>query len=217
MMDAYAAKLVILDRDGVINVESPEFIKTPAEWIPLPGALEAMARLTQAGWHIVVCTNQSGLGRGLFDIVALNAIHQKMHDAAKAAGAHIEAVFFCPHRPDEDCSCRKPKPGMLQDLAARLHLSLDGVPTIGDSLRDLQAGFTAGCRPFLVLTGNGPITQETGGLPPGTRIVKDLSAAVDVLLAEEAERAVVAGTPPAAGTSLAADHSAEANRRLATR
>ncbi len=217
MMDAYAAKLVILDRDGVINVESPDFIKTPAEWIPLPGALEAMARLTQAGWHIVVCTNQSGLGRGLFDIAGLNAIHQKMHDAAKAAGAHIEAVFFCPHRPDEDCSCRKPKPGMLQDLAARLHISLDGVPTIGDSLRDLQAGFTAGCRPFLVLTGNGIATQETGGLPPGTRIVSDLSAAVDALLIEEAERAVVAGTTPVSKASLTEDPSAAAVRRSATR
>lgn len=193
-MEAYAAKLVILDRDGVINVESPDFIKTPAEWIPLPGALEAMARLTQAGWHIVVCTNQSGLGRGLFDIAGLNAIHQKMHDAAKAAGAHIEAIFFCPHRPDEDCNCRKPRPGMLQDLASRLHISLDGVPSIGDSLRDLQAGFAAGCRPFLVLTGNGVATQQTGGLPPGTRIFSDLSVAVDALLADEATRAALPET-----------------------
>ena len=175
-------KLIILDRDGVINHDSPDFIKSPAEWIPLPGSLAAIARLNQAGYRVVVATNQSGVARGLFDMRTLNAIHQKMHAAALAVGADIDAVFFCPHAAAENCDCRKPKPGMLQAIAKRFATRLKGVPVVGDSLRDLQAGFVAGCVPYLVLTGKGQSTLATAGLPPGTQVFADLAAVVDHLL-----------------------------------
>lgn len=175
-------KLIILDRDGVINFDSDEFIKSPDEWIPIPGSLEAIARLNQAGYRVVVATNQSGIARGLFDIVTLNAIHRKMHMLAQMAGADIDAVFFCPHGPDDNCECRKPKPGMLQAIAERYSISLKGVPNVGDSLRDLQAGYTQGCTPHLVLTGKGERTRQKGGLPPGTTIHANLAAVVDHLL-----------------------------------
>lgn len=183
-------KLIILDRDGVINQDSDAFIKSPAEWIPLPGSLEAIARLNQAGYRVVVATNQSGIARGLFDMRTLNAIHQKMHTAALAVGADIDAVFFCPHAGEENCDCRKPKPGMFQEIMERFELRLKGVPVIGDSLRDLQAGYVLGCTPYLVLTGKGTTTRAKGGLPPGTRIFPDLAAVVDHLLraAGEPER-----------------------------
>jgi len=175
-------KLIILDRDGVINHDSDDFIKSPDEWIPIPGSLEAIARLNQAGYRVVVCTNQSGIARGLFNIVTLNAIHQKLHAAAQQVGAHIDAVFFCPHAADDNCDCRKPKPGMLQEIARRFDVSLKGVPTVGDSLRDLQAGYVSGCVPHLVTTGKGPKTLAKGGLPPGTTIHADLAAVVNHLL-----------------------------------
>ncbi|OGB20720.1 MAG: D-glycero-beta-D-manno-heptose-1,7-bisphosphate 7-phosphatase [Burkholderiales bacterium RIFCSPLOWO2_02_FULL_57_36] len=175
-------KLIILDRDGVINHDSDAFIKSPQEWIPIPGSLEAIARLNQAGYRVVVTTNQSGIARGLFDIVTLNAIHQKLHESAKQVGATIDAIFFCPHATDDNCDCRKPKPGMLHTIAKRFNVSLKGVPNIGDSLRDLQAGFVTGCRPYLVLTGKGKKTLEKGGLPPGTMIFANLAAVVDGLL-----------------------------------
>jgi D-glycero-D-manno-heptose 1,7-bisphosphate phosphatase len=176
-------KLIILDRDGVINHDSDEFIKSPQEWIPIPGSLEAIARLNQAGYCVVVATNQSGVARGKFDVVTLNAIHHKLHQAARQAGANIDAIFFCPHAADDNCDCRKPKAGMLHAIAERFDVSLRGVPNIGDSLRDLQAGFVVGCVPYLVLTGKGERTREKGGLPPGTKIFPDLAAAVDHLLA----------------------------------
>jgi D-glycero-D-manno-heptose 1,7-bisphosphate phosphatase len=175
-------KLIILDRDGVINFDSDEFIKSPDEWIPIPGSLEAIARLNQAGYRVVVATNQSGVARGLFNIVTLNSIHQKMHAAAQRVGADIDAVFFCPHAADDNCDCRKPKPGMLHDIGKRFGAGLKGVPNVGDSLRDLQAGFVAGCTPYLVLTGKGEKTQAKGGLPPGTGIHASLAAVVDHLL-----------------------------------
>lgn len=175
-------KLIILDRDGVINYDSDEFIKSPAEWIPIPGSLEAIARLNQAGYRVVVATNQSGIARGLFDIVTLNAIHQKMHRTAQTVGADIDAVFFCPHAADDNCDCRKPKSGMLQEIAKRFDMSLKGVPNIGDSLRDLQAGYMSGCVPHLVLTGKGEKTRAKGGLPPATMIHANLAAVVDHLL-----------------------------------
>jgi D-glycero-D-manno-heptose 1,7-bisphosphate phosphatase len=175
-------KLIILDRDGVINHDSDEFIKSPDEWIPIPGSLEAIARLNQAGYRVVVCTNQSGVSRGLFDMLTLNAIHQKMHRAAKQVGADIDAVFFCPHAADDNCDCRKPKPGMVLEIGRRFDVSLKGVPTIGDSLRDLQSGFVVGCTPYLVLTGKGERTRAKGGLPPGTAVFPDLAAVVDHLL-----------------------------------
>jgi len=175
-------KLIILDRDGVINHDSDQFIKSPNEWVPIPGSLEAIARLHQAGYRVVVCTNQSGIARGLFNIVTLNAIHQKLHAAVRMVGGEIDAIFFCPHAADDNCDCRKPKPGMLQEIAERFEVSLKGVPTIGDSLRDLQAGFVVGCTPYLVLTGKGEKTHAKGGLPPGTTVYPNLAAVVDQLL-----------------------------------
>ena len=180
-------KLVILDRDGVINHDSDAFIKSPDEWVPIPGSLEAIARLHRAGYRVVVASNQSGIARGLFDIVTLNAIHQKLHTEARRAGAHIDAIFFCPHAADDHCDCRKPKPGLLQEIGKRFNVSLKGVPTVGDSLRDLQAAFVTGCTPYLVLTGKGEKTIAKGGLPPGTTVYPDLAAVVDHLLKEPAD------------------------------
>lgn len=183
------SKLVILDRDGVINYDSDDFIKSTDEWISLPGSLEAIARLNQAGYRVVVATNQSGVARGLFDVVTLNAIHQKMHTMAQTVGADIDAVFFCPHSANDNCDCRKPKPGMLRAIAERFDVNLKGVPAVGDSLRDLQACFAVGCTPYLVLTGKGEKTQEKGGLPPGTLVFPDLAAAVEHMLQVPAEAA----------------------------
>ena len=176
-------KLVVLDRDGVINLDSDQYIKSPEEWTPIPGSLEAIARLTQAGFRVVVATNQSGLGQGLFDMATLNAIHNKMHKAVNQLGGRIDAVFFCAHAQDAGCSCRKPQPGMLLEIAERFKLVLAGVPAIGDSLRDLQAASAAGARPLLVLTGKGRQTVAAGGLPEGTEIHADLAAAVMALTA----------------------------------
>jgi D-glycero-D-manno-heptose 1,7-bisphosphate phosphatase len=175
-------KLIILDRDGVINHDSPAFIKSPAEWIPIPGSLEAIARLNQAGYRVVVASNQSGIARELFDISTLNAIHQKMHSAAQLVGADIDAIFFCPHAAADNCDCRKPKAGMFEEISKRFKISLKGVPTVGDSLRDLQAGFISGCHPYLVLTGKGEKTHATGGLPPGTQVFPDLASMVTAFL-----------------------------------
>jgi len=176
-------KLVVLDRDGVINLDSDQYIKSPEEWTPIPGSLEAIARLTQAGFRVVVATNQSGLGRGLFDMATLNAMHNKMHKAVNQLGGRIDAVFFCPHAQDAGCACRKPQPGMLLEIAERYKLALADVPVIGDSLRDLQAASAAGARPVLVLTGKGEKTLRAGGLPEGTEIHKDLAAAAMALAA----------------------------------
>jgi len=176
-------KLVILDRDGVINLDSDQYIKSPEEWKPIAGSLEAIARFTQAGFRVVVATNQSGLGRGLFDMATLNAMHDKMHKAVNQLGGRIDAVFFCPHAHDAGCACRKPKPGMLLEIAARFNLALAGVPVIGDSLRDLQAASAAGARPVLVLTGKGEQTLKAGGLPEGTEIHQNLAAAATALAA----------------------------------
>lgn len=176
-------KLIILDRDGVINHDSAQFIKSPAEWKPIPGSPEAIAKLNQAGYRVVVATNQSGVGRGLFDMDTLNAIHDKMHKTVTAAGGRIDAIFYCPHAADVDCACRKPKPGMFQRIAGVYNVDLVGVPTVGDSLRDLVAGASQGCVPYLVLTGKGEKTKADGGLPEGTRVFPDLATAVDHLLA----------------------------------
>ena len=176
-------KLVILDRDGVINLDSEHYIKSPEEWKPIAGSLEAIARFTQAGFRVVVATNQSGVGRGLFDMATLNAIHDKMHKAVNQLGGRIDAVFFCPHAQDAGCACRKPQPGMLLEIAGRFNVALAGVPAIGDSLRDLQAASAAGARPILVLTGKGQQTLKSGGLPEGTEIHQDLAAAALALAA----------------------------------
>jgi len=169
-------KLVILDRDGTINHDSDQYIKSPAEWKPIPGSMEAIARLTQRGWRCVVATNQSGIARGLFDMATLNAIHTEMHRAVAQAGGRIDAIFFCPHAADSNCECRKPKPGLLREIASRFDIELKGVPMIGDSLRDLEAAAAAGAQPYLVLTGKGRQTRDAGGLPKGTEVVADLAA-----------------------------------------
>ncbi|MBO1112609.1 D-glycero-beta-D-manno-heptose 1,7-bisphosphate 7-phosphatase [Bordetella petrii] len=176
-------KLIVLDRDGVINQDSDAFVKNPDEWIALPGSLAAIARLSQAGYTVVVASNQSGVARGLFDMATLNAIHAKLHRELALAGGTIDAIFLCPHGPDDGCACRKPLPGMYHDIARRYDTDLTGVPAVGDSLRDLQAAAAAGCAPWLVLTGNGAKTRQ-GSLPDGTRVAHDLSAVADALLQE---------------------------------
>ncbi len=181
-------KLIILDRDGVINKDSDQFIMSPDEFVPLPGSIEAIARLNQVGYRVVVATNQSGIGRGLFDMATLAAINDKMVEMVFRQGGRIDAVFFCPHTADDKCRCRKPATGMLEDIAARFRVDLKGVPTIGDSLRDLQAGAAVGCEPMLVLTGKGRKTEKAGGLPAGTRVFADLPEAVRALTTESAGR-----------------------------
>ena len=175
-------KLIILDRDGVINFDSDQFIKNPEEWKPIPGSLEAIARLSQSDYRVVVATNQSGIGRGLFDMTTLNAIHDKMHKACALLGGRIDAVFFCPHTAESNCACRKPKSGMIEEIAERYNTDMLGVPVVGDSLRDLEAATGMGAQPFLVLTGKGSKTQAQGGLPEGTQIFPDLAAVVSHIL-----------------------------------
>ena len=167
-------KLVILDRDGVINEDRDDFVKSSMEWVPLPRSIEAIANLTQAGWRVVVATNQSGLGRGLFDMHALNAMHEKMHRLVNQAGGRIDAVVFCPHTAADRCNCRKPAPGMVLDIADRFNIRTQGIPMVGDSLRDLQAVAAVGGRPILVKTGKGEKTLAQGGLPEGTLVFDSL-------------------------------------------
>ncbi len=176
-------KLIILDRDGVINYEREQFIKSPDEWRPIPGSLEAIARLNHAGFRVVVATNQSGLGRRLLDTATLISIHEKLHKALAQVGGRIDAVFFCPHTADANCDCRKPKPGMLADIGRRFGVELTGVPCIGDSLRDLQAAEACGAQPILVLTGKGEKTLRDGNFPKNTIIFPDLAFAATALLA----------------------------------
>jgi len=176
-------KLVILDRDGVINQDSDQFIKTPEEWKPIPGSLEAIAKLNHAGYRVVVASNQSGIGRGLFDMATLNAINEKMYKALGQLGGRIDALFYCPHPAEANCACRKPKPGMFHDIARRFNTSLLEVVSVGDSLRDMEAAAVAGAQPILVLTGKGRKTQSVGGLPPHTKVHEDLAAAVRSIIA----------------------------------
>ena len=187
-------KLVILDRDGTINRASDQFVKSPEEWEPLPGALEAIGRLNHAGYHVVLATNQSGLGRGLFDMASLNSVHAHMMKTLATHGGRIDAVFYCPHAPDEGCHCRKPEPGLLEQIADRYGVDLHAVPYIGDSLRDMQAAANAGCKPHLVCTGRHPeLLGHPGtpeGFPQGTQVHADLAACVDALLALEGKKAL---------------------------
>ena len=178
-------KLIILDRDGTINADSDDYIKTPQEWQPLPGALEAIAKLNHAGWHVVVATNQSGLGRGLFDIDSLNGMHAKMYKLLSAQGGRIDAVFYCPHTSEENCRCRKPASGLFEQIGERYSLELRNVPSVGDSLRDLQAGAAVGCEPHLVLTGKGAQfkgRELPATFPAATKVHDDLMAFADFLL-----------------------------------
>lgn len=176
-------KIIILDRDGVINFDSPQFIKKPDEWKPIPGSLEAIAQLTQAGFRVVVASNQSGIGRGLFDMATLNAINNRMHKMVAHAGGRIDALFYCPHAAHDQCSCRKPRPGLFQEIASRFNTNLAGIPCVGDSLRDLQVAAATKAQPILVLTGKGKKTLEDGGCPEGTLIFDDLAEAARYIVA----------------------------------
>ncbi|ROR34362.1 D-glycero-beta-D-manno-heptose 1,7-bisphosphate 7-phosphatase [Inmirania thermothiophila] len=177
--------LVILDRDGVLNHDSEAFIKSPAEWVPIPGSLEAVARLHQAGHTVVVATNQSGIARGLLDLEALTAIHAVMRRALAAVGAAVDLILFCPHGPREGCACRKPRPGMLLEAAARTGLPLAGAPVVGDAARDLEAARAAGATPVLVRTGKGAATEAEGGPElAGVAVFDDLAAFVTHWLGE---------------------------------
>jgi D-glycero-D-manno-heptose 1,7-bisphosphate phosphatase len=180
-----AARVIVLDRDGVINHDSDQFIKSPEEWRPIPGSLEAVARLNHAGFRVVVATNQSGVGRGLLDIATLNAIHERMHKALAQVGGRIDAIFYCPHTADSQCECRKPKPGMLEEIGRRFNVDMTGIPCVGDSPRDLAAAEAVGAQPMLVLTGKGEKTLRDGGFPKNTVIFPDLAFAVAALLAGE--------------------------------
>ena len=179
-------RLVILDRDGVINKDSDDFIKSPEEFVPLPGSLEAIARLNAEGYRVAVATNQSGVARGLFDLDLLKAMHQKLDDLLAGVGGHIDALVYCPHAPDAGCDCRKPKPGLLQQISHKLNVELIGVPVIGDSIRDLESAQAVGAVPILVRTGKGErslqqIANESGF--KNVPVYKDLAAVVDDLLA----------------------------------
>ncbi|KON81022.1 D-glycero-beta-D-manno-heptose 1,7-bisphosphate 7-phosphatase [Azoarcus sp. PA01] len=176
-------KLIILDRDGVINYDSEQFVKSPDEWKPIPGSLEAIARLNQWGWRVIVASNQSGIGRGLFGMDTLNAINEKMVRSLAQVGGRLDAIFFCPHAANSTCNCRKPKPGLFLQIAERFNVTLTGVPSVGDSLRDLQAGVEVGCKPYLVLTGKGLKTRDDPALPEGTLIYPDLATVVADLTA----------------------------------
>jgi D-glycero-D-manno-heptose 1,7-bisphosphate phosphatase len=179
-------KLVILDRDGVINEDRPRGVKSPEDWVALPGALDAIARLNGAGYHVAVATNQSGIERGVLDMAMLNAIHAKMLKAVQQAGGRIDVIHYCPHSAASGCRCRKPGPGMLQDIGQRLGVPLAGVPSIGDSLRDMQASQAAGARAMLVRTGRGRETERAAELPPGIPVFDDLMQAVESILAPHA-------------------------------
>ncbi len=178
-------RLVILDRDGVINQDSANFIKNTNEWIPIPGSLEAIALLNQSGYRVALATNQSGVARGLFDIKTLNTIHDKMHHALAKVGGRIDALFYCPHSAEDNCDCRKPKSKMIKDIGRRFSVDLNNVVGVGDALRDLQAFSNAGCLPILVRTGKGEETIASGGLPDNTLIFDDLAAVVQHIINED--------------------------------
>ena len=192
-------KLIILDRDGTINEDRDDYVKSPDEWVPIPGALEAIARLNHAGWHTVVATNQSGIGRGLFDMATLNSMHLKMHQLLAKQGGRIDAVFFCPHTPEDGCDCRKPLPGLFRQIGERYALDLTQVPVVGDVQRDLEAGSAAGCPPHLVRTGkaarlDAAQLEQLRTKVPGTRVHDDLGSFADWLIDnEQAQRAAASG------------------------
>lgn len=175
-------KLVVLDRDGVINEDLGEPVLRPEDWRPIPGSLEAIGRLHQAGYAVAVATNQSAIARGSLDIETLHAIHRKMHEAVAKVGGRIDVVAFCPHARSDDCQCRKPAPGMLYTIGERLGVDLSEVTLVGDSLRDLQAAMAAAARPILVRTGKGQITLDGNKGLEHIPAYDDLAACVDALL-----------------------------------
>jgi D-glycero-D-manno-heptose 1,7-bisphosphate phosphatase len=176
-------RLVMIDRDGVINEDSTEFVKSVAEWRPIAGSLEAIAALHRAGWRIAVVTNQSGIGRGLYDVATLEAIHAHMRERVRAAGGELAGVYYCPHLPDDGCECRKPRPGMFRALERELNVSVRGAPYIGDRLSDVEAAENVGARPMLVRTGTGAVTETLLGARR-VPVFDDLAAAARSLLDE---------------------------------
>ncbi|MCY7315551.1 MAG: D-glycero-beta-D-manno-heptose 1,7-bisphosphate 7-phosphatase [Rubrivivax sp.] len=187
MKTTAGTRLVILGRDGVLNEYREGHVTAADEWRPLAGALEAVARINHAGWHTVVATNQSGIGRGMIEMSAVNAVHAHMNQLMQTYGARIDAVFFCPHTPQDDCDCRKPRPGLMQDIARRYGIDLTGVPMVGDTARDLSAAQAAGCEPHLVLSGRAAAlapeqVQALLAQVPGARAHADLGAFADHLL-----------------------------------
>ena len=190
-------RLVILGRDGILNVYREDHVKSPDEWEPIPNALEAVARLNHAGWHTVVATNQSGIGRGMIDMASINTVHQRMMQRLAEAGGRLDAVFFCPHTPEDDCDCRKPKPGLMKQIAQRYGIELRTVPMVADTLRDLQAAHAAGCEPHLVRTGRAAALTDKQVVEivqqvPMTEVHDSLGEFVDFLL----ERAHVPSSSP---------------------
>lgn len=186
----HATKLVVIGRDGILNEYREDHVKSPEEWVPLAGALEAVSRLNHAGWHVVVATNQSGIGRGMIDMATINAVHAEMNRQLQAVGGRLDAVFFCPHTPEDDCECRKPRPGMLRDIASRYGVGLAAVPMVADTLRDLQAAQAAGCEPHLVLSGRSATLsddqlQHLLTQVHGTTVHASLASFAEFLLARE--------------------------------
>jgi D-glycero-D-manno-heptose 1,7-bisphosphate phosphatase len=190
-------RLVILGRDGILNVYREDHVKAPDEWQPIAGALDAVARLNHAGWHTVVATNQSGIGRGMIDMASVNAVHLRMMQRLAEVGGRLDAVFFCPHTPEDDCECRKPKPGLMRQIAHRYGIDLRTVPMVCDTVRDLQAARAAGCEPHLVLSGRAAAFDEAQLMDivqqeRGTEVHDDLAAFVDFIL----QRAHVPASSP---------------------
>jgi D-glycero-D-manno-heptose 1,7-bisphosphate phosphatase len=180
-------RLVILGRDGILNVYREDHVKSPDEWEPIPGALEAVARLNHAGWHTVVATNQAGIGRGMIDMASINTVHQRMMQRLAEVGGRVDAVFFCPHTPEDNCECRKPKPGLMKQIAQRYGIELRTVPMVVDTLRDLQAARAAGCEPHLVRTGRAAALTDAQVVEmvqqvPATEVHDDLSDFAEFLL-----------------------------------
>ncbi len=176
-------KIVILDRDGVINFDSDDHIKSPEEWVPIPQSLQAIAKLNQAGFTVFITSNQSGIARGLFNLSTLEKTHQKMHDALLKEGGKVDKIYFCPHGPDDHCSCRKPLPGMLKQLESDYGIQLKSAYVVGDSFRDIEAGLSVGAKTILVKTGNGEKTLlKHADELKNTVITDNLMAAVEYIL-----------------------------------
>jgi D-glycero-D-manno-heptose 1,7-bisphosphate phosphatase len=199
-------KLVILGRDGILNEYREDHVKAPQEWQPVPGALAAVSRLNHAGWHVVVATNQAGIGRGMIDMASVNAIHAHMFRQVQEQGGRLDAVFFCPHTPEEGCECRKPLPGMMRDIGRRYGIDLAQVPMVCDTLRDLQAAQAAGCEPHLVLTGRaaalGPEqVRAWQDQVPRSRVHPSLEVLADHLVGREAAGGVIAAAAQAGAAS----------------
>lgn len=200
----HLVKLVILGRDGILNEFRDDHVKVPEEWVAIPGALQAVARLNHAGWHAVIATNQSGIGRGMIDMAQVNAIHAQMHKALMAVGGRIDAVFFCPHTPEDRCDCRKPLPGLMHDIGRRYNIGLAHVHMVADTLRDLQAAAAAGCQPHLVCSGRAAQLGEAERAAilaqvPSTQVHTDLAAFAEHLLQRAAVVASAAALSHPAG------------------